>query len=178
MREDCERTRELLSRWVDGHLSVSDAEAIRLHLGGCAACDRERRQLEKLEFSLKSGLVSDVPRIDFEPFWAGVRERITKKHSGREAFRGSARSACTRPVLVWIASAGIVVLRGLLSIDSFWRLGWQRNNVAAVESIDAHGRNVALLRQDETKTTVIWLYQNQEGEDESSGENAETNPAF
>src|SRR5262245_44201333 len=54
MREDCERTRELLSRWVDGHLSASDAEAIRLHLGGCAACDRERRQLEKLEFSLKS----------------------------------------------------------------------------------------------------------------------------
>jgi hypothetical protein len=33
-----------------------------------------------------------------------------------------------------------------------------------VESIDAHGRSVALLRENESKTTVIWLYQNEEGE--------------
>jgi len=178
MREDCERTRESLSRWVDGDLSASDAEAIRLHLGSCAACDGERRQLEKLEFSLKSVLVSDVPRIDFEPFWAGVRERIKKKPSRREAIMEWSRSTFTPPALVWTVPAVIVVLLGVLSMNSFWRLGWQRNNFAAVESIDAHGRNVALLREDETKTTVIWLYQNQEGEDESSGENAETTPSF
>src|SRR5215510_5912192 len=175
MREDCKLTRESLSRWLDGDLGASDAEAIRLHLESCAACDRERRQLEKLEFSLKSVLVSDVPRIDFEPFWAGVRERITKKPSRREAIMEWARSTFTPPALAWTVPAVIVVLLGVLSMDSFWR---QRNNFAAVESIDAHGRNVALLREDETKTTVIWLYQNQEGEDESSGENAETNPAF
>lgn len=178
MREECKLTGESLSRWLDGDLSASDADAIRLHLESCPACDGERRQLEKLEFSLKSVLVSDVPRIDFEPFWAGVRERIKKNPSRREAIMEWARSTFTAPGLAWTVPAVIVVLLGVLSVNSFWKLGWQRNNFAAVESIDAHGRSVALLREDETKTTVIWLYQNQEGEDESSGENTETNPSF
>ncbi len=52
------------------------------------------------------------------------------------------------------------------------------SNFASVESIDAHGRNVALLREDETKTTVIWLYQNQEGENENCRRNCEIRSCF
>ena len=122
--------------------------------------------------------MSNVPRLAFEPFWAGVQERITKKRSWREAVMEWVRSTFAGPGLAWTVPAVIVVLLAVFSLDSFWKLGSQRNNFAAVESIDAHGRNVALLREDETKTTVIWLYQNQEGEDESSGENTETSPSF
>jgi hypothetical protein len=89
-----------------------------------------------------------------------------------------ARSAVVRPGLAWTVPAVIAILLVVFSLNSFWKQRAQRNNFAAVESIDAHGRNVALLREDETKTTVIWLYQNQEGEDESPGENAEASPSF
>jgi hypothetical protein len=80
--------------------------------------------------------------------------------------------------VAWAVPATIVIVLALLSLDSFRKLVTPRNNFAAVESIDAHGRNVALWREDETKTTVIWLYHNQEGENESSGENSETGPSF
>lgn len=175
---DCKLIRESLGRWLDGELGGSDAEAIRVHLESCAACNVERRQLEKLQVSLKSLLVSDVPRIAFEPFWSGVRERITTKRSWHEGIMEWARSTFAGPGLAWTVPAVIVVLLAVFSLDSIWKLGAPRNNFAAVESIDAHGRNVALLREDETKTTVIWLYQNQEGENESSGENTETSPSF
>ena len=135
-------------------------------------------KLEKLQVSLKSLLVSDVPHIAFEPFWSGVRERITTKRSWYEGIMEWARPTFAGPGLAWTVPAVIVVLLAGFSLDSFWKLGAPRNNFAAVESIDAHGRNVALLREDETKTTVIWLYQNQEGENESSGENTETSPSF
>ena len=46
---DCKLIRESLSGWLDGQLSASDAEIIRLHLESCAPCDGERRQLEKLQ---------------------------------------------------------------------------------------------------------------------------------
>jgi hypothetical protein len=167
-----------LGRWLDGELSGSDAEVIHLHLENCPLCDAERCQLEKLQSSLKSLLLSNVAPIDFESFWNGVRERIKAKRSWHEDVVEWARSAFGRPGLVWTVPAAIAILLAVFSLDSFWKLGAQRNNFAAVESIDAHGRNVALLREDETKTTVIWLYQNQEGEDESSGENAETSPSF
>jgi hypothetical protein len=52
------------------------------------------------------------------------------------------------------------------------------NNFATVESIDAYGRNVALWRENESKTTVIWIYQNPDGEDEGSGETDNKGPAF
>jgi predicted anti-sigma-YlaC factor YlaD len=175
---DCERIRASLNRWLDGELSGSDAEVIHLHLENCPLCEAERRQLEKLQSSLKSLLLSNVAPIAFEPFWDGVRERITVKRSWHEDIIEWARSTFARPGLAWTVPAVIAILLAVFSLDSFWKLGAQRNNFAAVESIDAHGRNVALLREDETKTTVIWLYQNQEGEDESPGENAETSPSF
>ncbi|HEY7319301.1 MAG TPA: hypothetical protein VIE89_17180 [Candidatus Binatia bacterium] len=134
--------------------------------------------MEKLESSLKSLLLSHGAPIAFEPFWDGVRARIAAKRNWHEDIREWGRSIFARPALAWTIPAVIAILLAVLSLESLWKPGAQRNNFAAVESIDAHGRNVALLREDETKTTVIWLYQNQEGEDESSGENADTSPSF
>jgi anti-sigma factor RsiW len=172
---DCKRVRESLSAWLDSELSASDAEGIRLHLEGCVLCDGERRQLEKLHASLENFWRSGVPQVAFEPFWRKVRERITEKRTWPEAVLERARSTFAAPGLAWAIPAVILVLLGALSLDSLWRPGSQRSNFAAVESIDPYGRNVAVLREDETKTTVIWLYQ--EGDDES-GESTDKNPSF
>jgi predicted anti-sigma-YlaC factor YlaD len=126
---DCKLIRESLSGWLDGQLSTSDAEIIRLHLESCAPCDGERHQLEKLQSSLESLLVSNVPRIAFEPFWAGVRERITKKRGWHEEVMEWARSTFAAPGFAWTVPAVIVVLLGVFALDSFWKLRSQRNNL-------------------------------------------------
>jgi hypothetical protein len=77
--------------------------------------------------------------------------------------------------------AVIVLLIGALYFNLFTytgKLGGPRNNFATVESIDAYGRNVALLREPESKTTVIWLYQNPDSENEAAGEVVDKGPAF
>jgi hypothetical protein len=66
----------------------------------------------------------------------------------------------------------------VFSYESYFPIWRSRNNFATVESIDSHGRNVALLREDDSKTTVIWLYQNQEGDDEAAEETPPPGPAF
>jgi hypothetical protein len=175
---DCHRIRESLGPWLDGELGEPDAEGIRVHLESCAPCDRERRQLEKLHASLRTFWLSDVPQVAFEPFWDGVRGRIIGERSRREALWEWVRSRLTEPGFAWAMAAVVLALLGVLSWDLFWRLGPPANSFTAVESIDAYGRNVALLREDETKTTVIWLYQNQEGEDESPGTNTENSHSF
>jgi anti-sigma factor RsiW len=174
----CEDMRELLGMWLDGELRPHDAEGIRLHLQSCAQCKGELLQLERLHSSLKSLMESDGSRVAFEPFWRGVQERIAEKKPWHWEAAEWARSTLAGPGLAWAIPAVILVVLSVVSFNSVWKLLGQRNNFAAVESIDAHGRNVALLREDETKTTVIWLYQNQEGEDDSSGENTETSPSF
>jgi anti-sigma factor RsiW len=175
---NCEDIAESLGVWLDGELSLADAEMIRLHLQGCAQCDGKRRQLEKLHSSLKSLFEANSPRVALEPFWRGVQERIAERRTWRQGITEWVRSASAGPAGAWAVPAAIVIVLAILSVDSFRKLATQRNNFAAVESIDAHGRNVALWREDETKTTVIWLYHNQEGENESSEENTETRPSF
>ena len=176
--KNCEDIAESLGVWLDGELSLADAEVIRLHLEGCALCEGKRRQLEKLHSSLKSLLDANLPRVALEPFWRGVQERIAEKRTWRQEVTEWVHSVLAGPAGAWAVPVAIVIVLAVLSVDSFRKLAAQRNNFAAVESIDAHGRNVALWREDETKTTVIWLYHNQEGENESSGENTETGPSF
>jgi anti-sigma factor RsiW len=176
MTNNCETMREVLGPWYDGELSRHDAEAVRLHVESCARCGQEWRELERLDSALKKHFESQAPQIEFEPFWRAVQQRIAAKRTWHEEVIEWVRSIVSGPGLAWAVPAVILFVLAGLSFNSFWRPGAQRNNFAAVESIDAHGRNVALLREDETKTTVIWLYQ--EGEDESSGENTDAGPSF
>ncbi len=97
--KDCKFIRESLGAWLDGELSASDAELVSLHLESCAPCEKERRQLEKLNVSLQSLLVANVSPIAFEPFWDGVQNRITAVRSWREGVMEWARSVFTGPAL-------------------------------------------------------------------------------
>jgi len=179
--KECRDFRESLGAWLDGELSLAEAEGIRLHVNNCLACGEERRQLESLNVWLKRDLEKEGKAVAFESFWRGVRQRIDEKRAWHEELREWADAIFTPPRLAWGIPAILVILLTVLSIDSFvpgWRSGTLRNNFAAVDSIDAYGRNVALLREDETKTTVIWLYQNQEGDYEASAETPDTRPSF
>ena len=182
MTNRCEDMHDRMGAWLDGELSRSEFEEVRVHLESCSACREERRQLEKLQASLKELLVAVPSNVSFEQFWPGVEQRIERQRSWYENLLGWARDLSAPPQLAWAVPAVIVLLLlGVFSLESFWpgmRLAGQRNNFASVESIDAFGRNVAVLRENETKTTIIWLYQNQEGEDEFTGEKTEASPSF
>jgi anti-sigma factor RsiW len=177
----CESVRESLGAWLDGELKPADARSIQQHLDQCVACARERRQLNEVDSLLKRVIGSGAQEIAFEPFWRGVQQRIEDRRTWYAGLSEWSQQISAAPTLAWAVPVVIVLLLVLLSLDSLvpvWRQDAQRNNFASVESIDSYGRNVALFRDNETKTMVIWLYQNQEGENASSGETAEANPSF
>ena len=102
-------------------------------------------------------------------------------HPSAELHAEWAAAGFRAPAFAWAVPAVILLLIGVLYFDLItqsWNIGWPRNTFATVESIDAYGRNVALLREHESKTTVIWLYQNPDGENEAAGEVVDKGPAF
>jgi anti-sigma factor RsiW len=180
MRE-CEKIRESLDAWLDGELDQGAAGALRSHVETCAHCREEKRQLEHLQGALRSVLETEAARVALEPLWNGIERRIATKRGWFEDLSDRLGSALTPPRLAWAVPGLIALALGVWSLDSVlfrWHPGAQKNNFASVESIDTYGRNVALLNEDETKTTVIWLYHNQEGENESSGKTADERPSF
>jgi len=177
---NCDTIREKIGSWLDGKLDPSECESVRVHLIDCTGCADARRQHEKINLALREQLVAEAAQIDFATFWRGVRERIEQKRPWHEIWLERWRDLVSAPKVAWSVPAIIVLVLAWFSIDSYlpgWRI-MQRNNFAAVESIDAHGRSVALLRENETRTTVIWLYQDQEGENEAAEGETKSGPAF
>jgi anti-sigma factor RsiW len=177
----CSEIRNSIGPWLDGELSSQQADAIRAHLDTCLECSEERRQLEKIDRLMRDALESEYRQLDANAFWPGLRQRIAVK---RPWYRGLAEWTVRpfeAPSFAWVVPAAIVLLIGALYFGPVlpaWRWGAPRNNFATVESIDAYGRNVALWRENESKTTVIWIYQNPESESEGPGETNDKGPAF
>jgi anti-sigma factor RsiW len=174
---NCESIRESIGGWLDGELSPPQSETVRAHVASCVDCDEARRQLEKIQLTLGNILKAEASQVEFAPLWREVQRRINEKRSWHEELIERLRALVTAPRVAWAVPAAIVLVLGLFSLNK-WQLSGQPNNFAAVESIDAYGRNVALLREDETKTTIIWLYQNPEGENENAEEAAKSGPSF
>ncbi len=178
---DCKAIESLLGAWLDGELDRSEAERVRMHVQACPSCLREKERLERLQASLKGVLERGASGLAFEPFWDGVRQRILERKPWHARLWDWVRPAFYPQRLAWAIPLVIVFLLGILSLEQFfpgWRWGSNRGNVAAVDSIDGHGFNVAVFRESKTKTTVIWLFENQEDENESSGESASTDSSF
>jgi hypothetical protein len=172
----CEDKVASIERWLDGELSGAESESLRIHLAACAGCSEARRRLEKLQSTLTGVLLSEAQPVDFMPFWRAVQLRINEKRPWYQDALDWMRGVLPASRLAWVVPAVIALLLAGVSLESYWRGG--RNAFATVESIDAYGRNVALLREYDTKTTVIWLYQDQEGENEAAEETAPSGPAF
>lgn len=171
----CASIQESLGAYLDAELSAAGSDAVRSHLAACPECAAAHRQLEKIQLTLGTMLAAEAARVEFAPFWRGVERRIAAQRSWHEDLIERLQAVFTAPRLAWAVPAVIVL--ALLTVTK-WPLGGQSNNFASVDSIDAYGRNVALLREDETKTTIIWLYQNPEGENENVEEAPPSSPAF
>jgi hypothetical protein len=167
----CADIKKSLGAWIDGEVAAAEAAEIQLHVQGCASCLDEKTRIERIEASLKSLLETRASAIAFDSFWAGVRRRIDEERPWPTRAGDWMRGVFSPPRLAWAVPTMVVMLVAALSLDQFfpgWRWAFGPTNVASVESIDSHGFNVALLREAKTKTTVIWLFENQESEDEAS----------
>jgi len=180
MTRECEAIQEFLGAWLDGELDAARAAEVQLHVHGCTSCSDEKARLERLSFSLKRALEENAEPVEFKTFWAGVSRRIADDVSWQTRVFDWIRAVFSPPRLKWAVPATVAVLVAVLSLDQLVP-GWRGNgqaNMGSVESIDGHGFNVALLREAKTKTTVIWLFENQESEDETPAESASGDTAF
>jgi Putative zinc-finger len=181
MKMHCEEIQRSLEAWLDRELSQSEAERVESHLLECPQCSEDRRQLERLHDVLRNSLQARASGLTFEPFWNEVHRRILEQKPWYVELLEWARLTLYPVKLTWAIPVVIVLLLLVLSLEQFvpgWGLGPGTGNLAAVESIDGHGLNVAVFREAKTKTTVIWIFQNQEGEDEAAEESASGDSAF
>ena len=179
--KSCEHVQSFLGAWLDGELNPSDSTFITEHIEQCSGCLRERDQLVKLQSSLAGVLLHNATPVTHEQFWRQLESRLAQNSPWWARLSEGFGRFFAGPRLAWSVPAAVGTL--LLVISGFHLLKFgaapaARNNYAVVDSIDAFGRSVALWREDETKTTVIWLYQQDEGEKEVVEQPTQASPTF
>ena len=174
---NCEQTSRALSAWLDHELRAADAAEIATHVNQCPACHAEMARLQRLESVLESALRRELSTASFDRVWTGVERRIQERVPWHQRVwdRLGLDVVSARPA--WVLSGVVVLLLGALSVARYFP-EWRSNNFAFVESIDAHGSNIALFREAETRTTVIWLFEDLETQDEVAPESADSNTGF
>lgn len=175
---DCEQIRPLIETWLDGELSLPESERVREHVSACGACAEVQRHRAEIDAAFRGYVAAEAGKIRFGQFWHALEQRIQTRAPWYEHWFERAAGWVYSPRAAWAVPAAIALAVVILSYEAFLPAVRPRANVATVDSIDSHGRNVALWREDDSKTTVIWLFQNQEDDDEAAEEPPQPGPAF
>jgi len=160
----CRETRPLLPLFFDGELEARQMRAVALHSTRCAACEDELRHLERLQEAVASHVSALVNEIDIDAIWAGVAPRLGVRAPslGRRL-----RAWWDEREFGWLVRGpayGALAAGLLLGIAVWLQDDPQRapeivrvDNSAVLDSVQSSVDSVALVTDEETNTTLLWV---------------------
>lgn len=172
---NCRETRPLLPLFFDGELEARQMRAVALHSTRCPECEDSLRDLERLQDALVAHVSSQVAEIDLSLVWDGIAPRL--EFSPRSLWQrftewwGAVDVRWARQAPVYAAIATACILAVLL---------WQRDtlgppvdiasvdNSTILDSVQSDVTTLAVLREPETNTMVLWITDDGSPYDESA----------
>ena len=171
----CRDAAPLLSLFLDGELDSHQMRALALHSARCTACEQELRQLERLQEAISTTISSAVDEIDLQGFWPGIERRLT---SLRRPWWQRARLWWGEGEHAWLIR--VPAFAAAVAVAAFAFFLFTRNptpgpqsaapqlaavdNAATIESLESDVDSVAVLNDPETRTTVLWVNDVQNGD--------------
>ncbi len=164
---NCRESRPLLPLFLDGELEARQMRAVALHSTRCPGCEDELRQIERLQELVATHVAQQVEAIDLSALWARVGPRLKATappwHERLREWWWEVRSEGRRG---WLpVSAAVVGAAGVLAMI-LWQaqrptepaqLASAVDNSAILDSVQSNVDSVALLREPETNTLVLWI---------------------
>jgi anti-sigma-K factor RskA len=141
---------ELAAGYVLGALEPDDEHDFRRHLGGCATCEANVRELE----AVVGELAYAAPPVDPpDTLWAGIRREIEPEAARRGATPGAApRRRASRRLLPGLAAAAAILMVVALSV---WNLSLRDENAAVRDRLAALERATQLANDPSAKLVTM-----------------------
>jgi hypothetical protein len=160
----CRETRPLLPLFFDGEIEPRQMRAIALHSTRCSDCEGALRRLERLQDALMAEVSSRLEEVDLSRVWDGVAPRLdAPRRSGSLGWKTwwparDLRWMRPAPALTALA-AGCLLAIFLWQ----WNAGHPSNELASIDnsaildSVESNVGSLAVLREPETNTMVLWI---------------------
>lgn len=96
---DCEQANELMGAFVDGELTISDADALEAHLADCACCQQELSAHRQIASKLSVRAAVSVP----DALWPAIERRMSDARNAGSKSHAPRYAWTRRQPLAWAA---------------------------------------------------------------------------
>lgn len=171
---NCREVQPLLQLFIDGELDARQMRGVALHSARCTPCEQELRFLENCQEAVAECVNAVVEEIDLSCVWSAVAPRLKRSPSSwgarlREWWEELDTGSLWRVPAYAGAAAVFVIAAGVwLGQDETRTAADERiarppvrvarfDNSTIVDSIKSEAATVAMLREPETNTLVLWV---------------------
>jgi anti-sigma-K factor RskA len=169
MKDSCSSVSKLLEKYFDQEVTDKERSFIESHLRDCLTCQGELRSMEKLRDLVKPPIEEAVREEELYWVWQKIKREIQLRE--RSTWWESLRSWLDISPLfrrrVWIPVAATMVIL-IVMVPLLFKKITSFPGPSVVEYIESQTYNVMVYESENTKVTVIWLFEEPEKETPSS----------
>jgi anti-sigma factor RsiW len=170
MKNYCSSVSELLEKYFDQEVTQEERALVEGHLPDCAACRDALHSMESFRNLIKSPVEEAVEKENFPWVWQKIERGIRLKE--RPTVWESLRSWLDiTPLLkkrVLIPAVAAVVILILITAPLLFKKTSSYSDLSVVEYVESGTHNVMVYELENSKMTVIWLFEGQEQEESST----------
>jgi anti-sigma factor RsiW len=170
MKDSCSSISQLLERYFDRQATDEERSLVERHLPVCPTCHERLRVLEGLRKAIKVPVDEALKEETFPWVWEKIERgiRLEKKPSWQESFRSWLGLSPLFRKRVWIPAVATAIVLALVASPLLFRKTPSLSAPSVVEYVESQTYNVMVYEAEKAKVTVIWLFEEMEGESTTS----------
>mgnify|MGYP001144112575 CR=1 FL=1 len=161
MKDSCSAVSKLLEKYFDQEVTDKERSLVEAHLLDCHACQDVLKSMEKLRDVVRAPVEEAVEKEDFPWVWEKIEKgiRLEERPTFWETLRSWLRISPPFKRKVWIPAVATVAIVLLVTIPLLFKKAPSYPSLSVVEYVESQTHNVMIYESENTKVTVIWLFE-------------------
>jgi anti-sigma factor RsiW len=160
MKDSCSSISNLLEKYFDQEVTDEERRFVEGHLQDCLACRDALTSMEGLRTLIKAPVEEAIQQEDFPWVWQKIEReiRLQEKVSWWQSFRSWLDLSHFFKKKVWIPAVATAVVLLFLSTQVIFKKTPSYSEASVVKYIESQTYNIMVYESENTKMTVIWLF--------------------